>query len=215
MISHKHQVIFIHIPKCAGSSIEKFFGISKISHKWDKANRLYLKGWDSVHKIHLQHAKASDLLDKRLIEKKVWDEYFKFAIVRNPWDRAYSDYLWMMKDRKVKGSFEDYVLADGPFKKHLLDGHNKHNRADHLTPQYKFIYDQKGELMVDFVGRFETLQTDFEKICERLEISDAKLPHEKKSKVKKLHYSEFMNATQKNLVADIYAEDIALFNYDY
>lgn len=215
LISHKHKIIFIHIPKCAGSSIEKFFGMSKISHKWDKTNRLYLKGWDSIHKMHLQHAKASDLLDKKLIQEKVWDEYYKFTFVRNPWDRAYSDYLWMQKDRKLEGSFEDYILKRGVFEKHLTDVQSKHNRADHLFPQHEFVYDDQENCLVDYIGKFENLESDFDEICIQAGIEKGQLPHEKKSTTKRLHYREFYTSAQRVLVAEKYAKDIELFGYEF
>lgn len=215
MIVHKHKIIFIHIPKTAGSSIEKFFGINKISHKWDKSDRLYLKGWDPEHKLHLQHAKACDLLSKKLIVENVWNEYFKFAFVRNPWDRAYSDYLWMQGDRKVEGSFEDYILKKGVFEKHLTNLDSKHTRGDHVMPQYEFICDDKGNCLVDFVGKFENLEADFKKACSIASIEYRALPHEKKSLVTKRDYHDFYDQKKKDLVAEVYAKDIELFNYQF
>lgn len=215
MIIHKHKIIFIHIPKTAGSSIEKFFGLSKISHKWNQSNRLYLKGWDPVHKVHLQHARAKDLLDNKLILKDVWDEYFKFAFVRNPWDRAHSDYIWMQKDRKVEGPFEDYILKRGVFEKHLTILDNMHTRGDHVFPQYEFVYDEQGNCLVDFIGKFENLEADFAEVCKRAGIEKGELPHEKKSVVRKPSYKDFYDQKKKDLVAEIYAKDIELFNYQF
>ncbi len=215
MIVHKHKIIFIHIPKTAGSSIEKFFGIDKISHKWDRSNRLFLKGWDPVHKIHLQHAKALDLLDKKLILQDVWYEYFKFAFVRNPWDRAHSDYLWMKGDRKIEGSFEDYILKKGVFEKHLTNLDSMHTRGDHVFPQNEFVYDEKGNCLVNFVGKFENLQADFRKVCSMAGVEYKELPHEKKSKFLKPSYREFYDQSKKDLVADVYSKDIELFDYQF
>jgi len=215
LIVHKHKIIFIHIPKTAGSSIEKFFGINKISHKWNRSNRLFLKGWDPEHKIHLQHAKASDLLNKKLILQDVWDEYFKLAIVRNPWDRAHSDYLWMQRDRKIEGPFEDYMLKKGVFEKHLTNLDSMHTRGDHVFPQYEFVYDENGNCLVDFIGQFENLEADFKEACNKAGIEYEKLPHEKKSAIAKPDYREFYDRKKKDLVAEVYAKDIEIFNYRF
>jgi hypothetical protein len=213
LISHKYKIIFIHIPKCAGSSIEYYFDIAPF--KWKQTNRLHLTGWDKQLKIHLQHAPSKTLLDNKLISEECWNSYFKFAFVRNPWDKAFSDYYWMMKDRKVEGTFEEYLSASGPFAVSLNDSKQMHYRGDHLKPQHEFIYDNDGNLLVDFVGRFENLEEDFKMICQSANIKYSGLPHVKKSIEKKIDYHQFYDETKMKLVADKYEKDIELFDYKF
>ena len=107
MISHQHKIIFIHIPKCAGSSIKDYY-FNSPQLDWKTPNYDLLYGWCPKRKIHLQHATSKQLLETELISEQVFKTYFKFTFVRNPYDRSYSDYLWVQKDRKIKGSFKDY-----------------------------------------------------------------------------------------------------------
>src|SRR5690606_31345973 len=114
MISHKLKIIFIHIPKCAGSSVKDYY-FNKPKLDWRQPNYELLYGWCPKRRIHLQHATPKELIETELIPKEIWDSYFKFAFVRNPWDRAYSDYLWIQKDRNVKGDFKDYIKGLGEY----------------------------------------------------------------------------------------------------
>src|SRR5690606_31521690 len=106
--------IFIHIPKCAGSSMRDFY-FDTPNLDWRTPNYELLYGWCPKRRIHLQHATPKELIETGLISQEEWNSYFKFAFVRNPWDRAYSDYLWIQKDRRVKGSFFNYLNGIGEF----------------------------------------------------------------------------------------------------
>src|SRR6187402_3169911 len=79
MISHKHQCIFVHIPKTAGNSINRVFGV----------------GWENHKDLARYHAE---------IPRETFERYFKFAIVRNPWDRLLSDYNYQKKKSREKAS---------------------------------------------------------------------------------------------------------------
>jgi len=73
MISHKHKCIFIHISKCAGSSIETSFGINIRDNT--ENNNANLFGWNKRSKLFLQHATPQELLEHNFITKEVWDSY--------------------------------------------------------------------------------------------------------------------------------------------
>ena len=87
MISHKYKCIFIHIAKCAGTSIENSFGIDTKNHNSKENKSLF--GWDDHLKLWLQHATPQQLLDNHLISEHHWNTYYKFIIYRNSWARAY------------------------------------------------------------------------------------------------------------------------------
>ena len=78
MISHKHKFIFIHIPKCAGSSIRDFY-FDTPNLDWKIPNYDLLYGWCPKRKIHLQHATAKQILETDLVSRAVWDNYYKFT----------------------------------------------------------------------------------------------------------------------------------------
>ena len=213
MISHKHKIIFIHIPKCAGSSIKNFlFDYPKLD--WREPNYDLLYGWCPERKIHLQHATSNQLLDLGLISKKTWKEYFKFAFIRNPYDRAYSDYLWIQKDRNIKGKFKDYITLSGDFKKILSDNSVKEYRGDHLIQQTEF-FDFNGFKKMDFIGRFENIHNDMNHLKEMLHINKRFDSHAKKSINKKTHYSYFYTNQRKQLVDKYFKSDVNFLDYTF
>lgn len=213
MISHKHKCIFIHIPKCAGSSIFKYF-IDDIEVKWFKPNYDVLYGWCPDRKIHLQHASSQQLLETGLISEDIWNSYYKFTFVRNPWDRAYSDYLWIQKDCNVKGSFKDFLMAKNAFHDVLTDDSKKTYRGDHLLPQTNF-FSFDGLYKMDFVGRFENLTQDLEHVKAHLQLSKVFSEHQKKNAERKDHYSHFYSGSHKKLVSKLYYEDLIQLNYHF
>jgi hypothetical protein len=87
------------------------------------------------------------------------------------------------------------------------------NNSLHFQEQYRFLTNQKDELDVDFLGRFESLDQDFQTICEYLQI-DRTLKKTNSSK-RKNDYKSYYNETTKAIVAEVYKIDIKLFNYSF
>lgn len=213
MINHQHKFIFIHIPKCAGSSIRDFyFNAPKLD--WKTPNYDLLYGWCPKRKLHLQHATSQQLLETELISEEVFKTYFKFTFVRNPYDRSYSDYLWVQRDRKITGSFKDYIFAKGSFDYILNNQENKEYRGDHVLPQTDFFYTE-GEYKINFLGRFENLQDDLKLLNKELEFRKPFTQHSKKNKKRFSHYSFFYTGTKKRWVEEKYHKDLSLLNYHF
>ncbi len=169
-------------------------------------------GCSSVKKFFHKH---SDFTISSVKPKHIYGHrnYFQFAFVRNPWDRLVSCFLdktkmsigtkWQLRDyKKYKNySFTDFVHA---IKNDDINKCNSHHRL-----QYNLI----NHNYVDFIGRFENLQTDFNTICDKIKIPRKQLPH--KNKTEHTHYSEYYNDETKNIVAEKYAKDIDYFNYKF
>lgn len=213
MISHQHKIIFIHIPKCAGSSIKDYY-FNSPQLDWKTPNYDLLYGWCPKRKIHLQHATSKQLLETELISEQVFKTYFKFTFVRNPYDRSYSDYLWVQKDRKIKGSFKDYIFAKGPFEQILRNSNYKEYRGDHLRPQTDFFYTE-GDYQINFLGRFETLKNDLKLLNQELGFQKPFNQHSKKNKKRLSHYSLFYTGSKKRWVNDKYKKDLSALNYTF
>jgi hypothetical protein len=132
--------------------------------------------------------------------------YYKFGFVRNPWDRVVSVYLYESA-RRYKGVFEDFVQRF--YVERRLEG----NYIRHL-PQTEWMKRTPiHHIDMDFIGRFETLQEDFNKVCTHLGISNISLPHMSKSN--RTHYRDYYNETTKRLVSEFYASDIEAFKYEF
>lgn len=154
MICHKHKLIFIHIPKTGGSSIEIAINPSV---SLDESPQTLGTGNTSFRGKHWN-------IDKCQQEyKEYFDSYFKFTFVRNPWDREVSRWKWFAVALKMNVSF----------KKHLK---NMNNYREWIYRNDKYPF--------DFIGRFENLQEDFNIICDKIGIPKQKLPHSNKTKRK-------------------------------
>ncbi|WP_417881915.1 sulfotransferase family 2 domain-containing protein [Xanthomarina gelatinilytica] len=213
MISHKHKCIFIHISKCAGSSIETAFGID-VSDNTEN-NNINLFGWNEAHKLFLQHATPEELVNYGFISQSIWKEYYKFIIVRNPFSRAKSDYLWLVKDSGIKDSFENFLEAKGKFESILKVKNHETYRGDHLTPQLDYFYLNGDKISYDRVLRFESLNEDLKLLCEDLKLNKNMFAHKVNVGKAKRHYSYFYNKSTKALITQKYKRDLKLLNYDF
>ncbi|MGK7931014.1 MAG: sulfotransferase family 2 domain-containing protein [Microcystaceae cyanobacterium] len=206
LLSKKQKFIFIHVYKNAGTSIYKALR-PLVVNPWQDImarilNRLYISPPFDPQPFY-RHITATELIEA--MDQEAFDSYFSFAIVRNPWDWQVSLYKFMLKDEQhtqhsmVKGfaNFDEYL---------------EWRCSEEVRYQKDFIYSKEGELLVDFVGRFETLDTDFAKICDRIGISTT-LPKLNVSNTKP--YQEFYNEKTKELIRDTFKEDIDLFGYDF
>lgn len=213
MISHKYKCIFIHIPKTGGMSINNFFHPNTIFYQ-DVPNYDILFGWCPKRKLHMQHATAKQLLETELITQEIWDDYYKFTFVRNPWDRVYSDYLWIQQFTNIKGKFKDFVNKKGVFETILNDNSNSNYLGDHLLPQLDF-FDLKGKLSIDYIGNFENFNSDIKKILGELDMKEEFDVYLNKGLKRKKDYSLFYTNSRKNIIKEKYKNDIEKFNYSF
>lgn len=203
MINHPLRCIYIHIPKTAGNSINRIFGI----------------GWEN-HKDLQRYADE--------LPAEVMETYYKFAIVRNPWDRLVSDYNYQRKksrDRQSKlftfhdsgkrRNFCDWVraaLAD-PHRYEPASWGGEVSKGIHRwSPQLDWI-SVGGRNQLDFVARIEHLAQDFGVVCRTLGLPEARLPH--RNRRLHSHYSWYYDEPTREFVASYYARDIAAFGYRF
>lgn len=201
MIINSQKFIFVHIPKTGGTSVEKLFDSS-------------FYGWDEKHNLWKQHCSIHQMQSLYGIDI---DNYYKFSIIRNPWDRAVSDYKWWTRpsspffDFLKSTTLEDYLLIRHGYEKinHLRD---KTGRADHFYAQYSFIEIDEHNYM-DRIIRFENLQQDFNIVCDEIGGRRQQLPHT--NKTNRQHYSEYYNQKTIDIVSQKYRKDIEYFNYTF
>ena len=155
---------------------------------------------------HLNNIKKGEEVDK---------DYFSFAFVRNPFDRLVSQFhftgrQWWNKYEEIakyKFSFKNYVkyvvAAGRPF-----SNHKKTKGRDQDWSMLQFV-----DGGVDFIGKFENLQEDFDVVCDKIGIPRKELPHKNKTKHK--HYSGYYDDETKRIVAKKYTKDIKYFDYKF
>ena len=227
MICKPYNCVFVHIPKTAGQSIEQFF-MDRLGLDWkEDREALYLHHNDDPARgtEKLAHLSAAEYVECGHMTPGEFSSSFKFAFVRNPWSRLLSEYRY--RNYFHHRSFKDFVL-------HKMPSPGFDDKYRHVMPQYDMLYDKEGNLLVDYVGRFETLQQDFDRVCEKLAIEDSRLPHrnpsDKKSRdlKRKLKNMLFMNGENRHhgltdfyddetrdAVADYYRKDIETFAYQF
>jgi hypothetical protein len=208
MISHKLKCIFVHIPKCGGTSLEDVIWMNESERTpenlWmgfiDKYNNKYQTGG-------LQHLAAFQIREE--VGYSVFSDYFKFAIVRNPWDKAVSQFFYIKK-RKDLMKYIGLKEKDS-FKKYLEKIQKKlHVQWD---KQVRFLVDGDGQKIVDFIGRFENYSADANFILTRLGLSGVEIPHRKRGE--RGGYHEYYDDESMEIVAHLYKEDIEFLNYSF
>jgi hypothetical protein len=222
MISHAHRCIFIHIPKCAGSSIERALGQAdhgpnEPDHRSIRMLEQPALTWPALAKpdnlyqlaLRVRHDLKPNRnpLNKLKLTREQYASYFKFTIVRNPWTRVFSWYGNCVGRPELRKRFG--LEPTTPFDVFIRERLGK----GALRPQLTWLRDSRGRLPIDFIGRFETLQRDFEAVCARLQITAAPLPHARKGGG--ADYREHYDDHTRALVAQVYAEEIELFGYRF
>jgi hypothetical protein len=208
IISHKHKFIYIAPYKCASTTMRvilaPFADINSANFNND-ADSFYHRQW---------HIKPRKLKDHFADKKWNWDEYFKFTFVRNPWARMVSSFNYQ---KKVVYEKEKYEIDHSSYEKYKkLTEHDDFSlwlRDREYASFLNFLSDDSGNLMMDFIGKVENLQHDFNIICDKIGIPKQKPPHKNKTKHK--HYTEYYDEDTKQIVAEKYAKDIEYFGYKF
>jgi hypothetical protein len=224
MISHRHQCIFIHIHKTAGTAIEKKLGHFEELAPGVQDHRLLSELEPYSLRTLLSRARRSGWDARRLAREwrsyrhqeltpKQYQTYFKFAFVRNPWHRVFSWYCNVMEDedhRRVESKVRTpgrRVPDDCTFKQFVIEFGSDWP----LRPQLDWLRDSRGNLAMDFIGRFENLEQDFAHVGGKLGIRDQTLP--------KMMLREWFGEENPfdSEIADIiyerYKEEILMFGY--
>lgn len=209
----KYKVIYFPIPKIATSTL-----------KYISAKLLEVENIDSLD-LRGIHDFSFPSVERKKLHK--YQDYYKFGFVRNPWERLFSCYKSKIKadpnynqDEYEKGisrvlvrynlfragmSFEEFVKTISQIPDRDSDFHFK--------SQYLFFTNNKGEEVVNFIGRYESLKEDWEKVCAASNLPTIELPH--LNKVTSKHYSEYYTPETIDIVSARYAEDINKFGYKF
>ena len=210
MISHDKKCIFIHIPKCGGTSIEDVIWpkdqgrterdlwmgfVTRFENKYQTGGLQHLLGWQVREEVG----------------HDVFGSYYKFAFVRNPWDRIVSQFAYMQQ----RPDLMDYLgmTPETEFKSYL----ELIRRKEHVQwmPQVRFLLDLDGSVLVDRVGRLEAFNEDCAQIFESLGMHSGYLPgHVNRSK-RKAFRDYYLDCESIDMVADLFAEDIDFLGYEF
>lgn len=187
------KAIFVHIPKCAGVSVNKaLFG--------------NLAGGHTTLDQYINVYEPSLFLD-----------YFKFTIVRNPWDRVVSAYSFLKKGGMNKWDSEFYQREMSgflTFKDFVMGWLNETNinKHHHFRPQLDFIVDKHRKVTVDFIGYLENIDEDFDFISSKIGVNKK---IDRINTVPRDDYMSFYDEESARVIEDIYRNDISKLNYHF
>ena len=217
LISYTHRFLFVHIAKTGGSSIRA-------------ALRGYRWGWPYTAPLllcHLvsqmtrprhilgvkfpRHAKA--IAAQEMLPPRFYGSLFKFTVVRNPWDLQVSSYHHLCREHpQALGG----ALTFEAFIEHKLDPARE--REDLLDVsrelQSDYVTDLRGNLIVDYIARYESLEEDFTEICRCIGIDRPSLPRLRQAKGRQ-GYRDYYTSKSRALVARHYAADLDRFGYAF
>jgi len=210
LISDTHSFAFVHVPKTAGSSVHLALGrhAVNVDHHW--SNRLLGRLGIPVNRFApwpytklRPHASAAVL--RAWLSEELFERLFKFAFVRNPWDLLVSYWHYL---RSKPGHRRSRIALGLPSFAAYVEYEIRRGRFS----QTSLLCDRRGRLLVNFVGRYESLETDFAFICRRIGI-EATLPRANAGQ--RGDYRDYYSRALVARVAEAFAADIERFGYRF
>ena len=215
IISNKFKYIFFHLPKNAGTTVSnKLFEIEtfsilkkatihilKIIKNKKKAYNFFFCKKNFKFILFNSHSSVSEI--EKIIDNDIFNNYFKFVIIRNPFDRFVSRYLYFNKiDKNFKyKNFEKFIDWDIQHKK--------------VLHQKSFITKKDGEIGVDKIIKFEDLSNDFGDTIKILGIKFTDSNLKKLNFTNNLGYRKYYDNNTRYKVEKFCLEDLEYFNYKF
>ena len=204
IVSHRHRFIFFAEPRAGSHAVRAALQPCLGAEDWQQQAltaqlRLPVPGLARIGHGHVTLRQV-----RACLPRDVWEGYFKFAVVRNPYDRFVSVCAFLNRDNPVYPGNEMFFRKDamrrGKSRRHML-----------MRPQVELLVDEKGRLGMDFIGRYETLDESFARACRM-----AGLPKLKLSRVNASEHAAYPACYDEALleaVTDFYREDFELLHY--
>jgi hypothetical protein len=192
----RSNCIFIHVPKAAGTSINT-----------------------ALYGRTLGHYSA---LEIRNTFPNLYERAFKFSLVRNPWDRLLSAYRFAKQggtDSMGVYMPEQYELPEfDTFERFINDWlpHQSLMSIDFIfRPQYIFVCDANGQMMLDFLGKTETIESDLLKVSSKIGRGIAAGKTNSTNNTMSDYRFAYKNSRMVDLVYALYREDVDKFDYQF
>jgi len=206
IISYKFKFILILVPKTASTSLQVALGslcgdddvITSDGAKILAQGKKY--GFTPRNYLQFRKHDSARIIKNRVPEE-VWNNYFKFAFERNPYDKMVSKYSMLLKSGDYQGDFKQFCID-------CVKG------TQSFPIGYK-MYTIKDKIAVDYIGKYESLKKDFKFICKKLGIPfEGDLPKLRADKREdKKHFSKYYDSETKEIVKNHYQKEIEMFGY--
>jgi hypothetical protein len=194
-ISLNHRCIFVHIPKTGGTSIKEALNILPGVQSFSGGEVVKLLFKNKM--VVTNHAPAKLI---SMFHPQIFSQFVKFSVVRNPYDRAISQYFYNLKKGKTNEEFSTW----------LRNFYSTPIAYTHC-PQYDFLYDE-GNCVVDNILRFESIEEDFSEFCKTYSIN-AKPLSKLNSSETVVNKSLLLTEENKEFIYQTFEIDFKTFNY--
>jgi len=212
---HDVKAIYFFIPKVACTTLKKAAGqiigipecmpLTVYQKLQISLKRRSGKSDESYHWVHYPF----------ITDATLFDDYFKFCFVRNPWDRLVSCYY-----NKVKSNYSGFSkyqinseMSFEQFAKTVCDIPDS-DAESHFQSQ-TYIIKKAGDIDMDFIGKFETLNSDFNYVCKKLGVNKTKLPKMMTSPRPQSNYKTHYKDNLVELVRERYKNDCVKLEYSF
>tara|TARA_B100000902_G_scaffold225937_1_gene214509 strand:+ start:5769 stop:6416 length:648 start_codon:yes stop_codon:yes gene_type:complete len=212
IVSKLHKYIFFHLPKNAGVSVSKMLIGEENSLKIKKLSSFFFrklfKTKDNYYfslkekKIKFFNSHLPCYEFEEIIGERVFSEYLKFAVIRNPWSRMVSRYSY---SKKIDNYFKDFSFNE------FVDYDLKNNM--HIINQYEFCTDKNNNFCLDKIIKFENINEDFNEISQKFFNKKNMLSHLNRSTY--TDYKEYYDNTTKDKIYKYNKRDIEFFEYEF
>jgi len=189
MISYRHRCVFVHQRKCAGISIMRAFGLCSPSDSTPELDWYFMNDG-------LLHGEVPP------------PDFFKFAVVRNPYDRFVSgwQYVESLRQRPLRD-----VLLHLPEPSYFPDWRS--DPYTHVSRLQRDTLYRDGHLIVDHLIRFEQLQEGFDHVCDVVGLPHQTLPHLNASAGRRPYREYFTDEADRQLFLQHFRPDFEAFGY--
>jgi hypothetical protein len=206
IVSSRHRFVFVAIPKTGTHSVRQALRDEMGPDDWEQVKLFVDKAAPIPELARIGHGHITLAQLRPHLPAAEFDSFFKFAFVRNPFDRFVSFCSFMTRandafERDPQGVMR-HILFTSPPLNHVL-----------FVPQHLFVTDGDGTMLADEIGRVETMQESYDRICERIGIDSRPLGRANSSK--REDYRRYYDQQLIDGVARLYARDLDLFGYSF
>jgi len=215
LLSLRYRFLFVHIAKTGGTSIRAAL------NRYRRRDPYYLPQAVCSRISHLtghrigckfpRHAKI--IAAREMLPRELFEQLFKFAFVRNPWDLQVSSFHHIRRERPhLMAGHDDFET----FLRYKFDPNRPYqfHIDTSIEPQSDYLVDLHGRVAVDFIGRYENFAADFGEACRRIGIAPPPLTHRRRAKNRGEYRRYYSDATAE-LVAGRFRQDIDRFDYSF
>lgn len=234
IIANSKRFIFVHLHKCAGSNVTRTLspglawndieiGATKLGERIQAPYR-------EKYGLH-KHSPARDI--RAVVGDRIWDDYFTFAFVRNPYARAVSLYTFIQRLSEIKrrglkrftrpfskdadGGFWSWPLTQAYRDSRNFSGFIRHDNFEQAAgsqPQFHALSnDERTETIVDFIGRVENFDDDFAEIMRCIGIKEC-VPEKKRSSSKQHYQSYYRGKEDYAIITRAFEPDFEFLEYE-